>query len=96
MLYIVQYPIRWTAQRPGRPVHSGPNSTSLGSILAMQQLHVKTKSLIFPPLSTAKYLFIQLSGLRSHGENNIAQSSKRCKGRIRTRTLSIASPAFYH
>ena len=27
---------------PDRPVHSGTNSTSLGSILALQQLRVKT------------------------------------------------------
>ena len=44
---IAQYPVRWTAQSalhfssPGRPVHSGTNSTSPGSILAMQQLRAK-------------------------------------------------------
>ena len=43
--YIVQYPVRWTAQSalhffalPGRPVHSDTNSASPGSILVMQQL----------------------------------------------------------
>ena len=43
---------------PGRPVHS---DTVLGFILAMQQLRATTKSLTFPPLSIARYSFIQLS-----------------------------------
>ena len=38
--YIVHYPVHWTAQStlpsPGRPVHSGTNSTSLVNILATQ------------------------------------------------------------
>ena len=65
--YIAQYPVRWTAQSalhflPSlRPVHSGTNSASLESILARQQLRAKTKSLTFPPLSIARYSFIQLS-----------------------------------
>ena len=46
---------------PDRPVHSDTNSASPGSILAMQQLGAKTKSLTFPPLSIARYSFIQLS-----------------------------------
>ena len=37
-----------------------PFSASLGSILAMQQLS-NDYSLIFPPLSIARYSFIQLS-----------------------------------
>ena len=45
---------------PGRPVHSDTNSASLGRVLAMQQLHAKAKSLTFPPLSIARYSFIQL------------------------------------
>ena len=48
---------------PGRPVHSDTNSASPGSILAMQQVHATTKSLTFPPLSIARYSFIQLSQL---------------------------------
>ena len=68
--YIAQYPVRWTAQEskrftlfdlPGRPVHTDTNSASPGSILARQQLRAKTKSLTFPPLSIARYSFIQLS-----------------------------------
>ena len=47
----------------GRPVHSDTNSASQGSILAMQQLRAKTKSLTFPPLSIARYSFTQLSQL---------------------------------
>ena len=60
--YIAQYPVRWTAQSalhfsilPDRPVHSDTNSTSLGSILARQQLRATTKSLTLPPLSIARY-----------------------------------------
>ena len=48
---------------PGRPVHSDTNSASPGTILAMLQLRAKTKSLTFPPLSIARYSFIQLSQL---------------------------------
>ena len=46
---------------PDRHVHSDTNSASPGSILAMQQLRATTKSLTFPPLSIARYSFIQLS-----------------------------------
>ena len=46
---------------PGRPVHSDTNSASPRSILARQQLRAKAKSLTFPPLSVARYSFIQLS-----------------------------------
>ena len=48
---------------PGRPVHSDTNSASPGSILAMKQLRATTKSLTCPPLSIARYSFIQLSQL---------------------------------
>ena len=48
---------------PDRPVHSDTNSASPGSILARQQLRAKTKSLTCPPLSIARYSFIQLSQL---------------------------------
>ena len=68
--YIAQYPVRWIAQSalhffafPGRPVHSDTNSASPGSILVRQQLRAKTKSLTCPPLSIARYSFIQLSQL---------------------------------
>ena len=60
-----------------RPVHSGTNLTSLGSILATQQLRAKTKSLTFPRLSIAKYSFIQLSTLRYRGENENALGKER-------------------
>ena len=49
---------------PGRPVHSNTNSAYPGSILAMLQLRAKTKSISCPPLSIARYSFIQLSQLK--------------------------------
>ena len=68
--YIAQYPVRWTAQSaftlfafPDRPVHSNANSASPGSILATLQLRGETKSITFPPLSIARYSFIQRSQL---------------------------------
>ena len=48
---------------PGRPVHSDTNSASPASILVMLQLHAKTISLTFPPPSTGRYSFKQLSQL---------------------------------
>ena len=80
--YIAQYPVRWTAQSAlhfsstGRPVHSDTNSAYLGSILAMKQLR-NDYSLTCPPLSIARYSFIQLSRLRRREENENAQTSKR-------------------
>ena len=66
--YIAQYPLRWTAQSASHCLPSltdlfipTPFSASPGSILARQQLRAKTKSLTFPPLSIARYSFIQLS-----------------------------------
>ena len=66
--YIAQYPVRWTAQSA---LHFLPSLTDLfipipfsaspGSMLARQQLHAKTKSLTFPPLSIVRYSFIKLS-----------------------------------
>ena len=48
---------------PGRPVHSDTSSAFPESILVMQQLRATTKSLTFPPLSIARYSFIQLGQL---------------------------------
>ena len=66
--YIAQYPVRWTAQSASHFLPSltdlffpTPFSASPGSILARQQLRANTKSLTFPPLSIARYSFIQLS-----------------------------------
>ena len=73
--------VRWTAQSalhfssPRRPVHSGTNLTSRGSVLAMQHLR-NDYSLTCPPLSVARYSFIQLSRLRRREENENAQTSK--------------------
>ena len=60
---MAQYPVSWTAQSAlhFRYVHSDTNSASPGSILAMQQLRAKADSLTYPPLSIARYSFIQLS-----------------------------------
>ena len=62
-LYIAHYPVTWTAQSAlhvthGRPVHFDTNSTSLGSILATQQL-----------LDEDQYLFMKLSEPGSRGED---------------------------
>ena len=69
---------RFTLSSPGRPVHS---NTVLGfswkhSRLAMQQLR-NDYSLTFPPLSIARYSFIQLSRLRRREVKENAQTSKR-------------------
>ena len=68
VFYIAQYPVRWTAQSASHFLPSLtdlfipiPFSASPGSILARQQLRAKTKSLTFPPLSIARYSYIQLS-----------------------------------
>ena len=66
--YVAHYPVRWTAQSASHFLPSltdlfipTPFSASPGSILARQQLRAKTRSLTFPPLSIARYSFIQLS-----------------------------------
>ena len=80
--YIALYPVRWTAQSalPFPPLADlfipTPFSASLGSILAMQQLR-NDYSLTFPPLSIARYSFIQLSRLRRREVKENAQTSKR-------------------
>ena len=78
--YIAQYPVRWTAQSASHFLPSLTdlfNPTPTRSILARQQLRAKTKSLTFPPLSIARYSFIQMSQQLVNGENENAQSSKR-------------------
>ena len=62
-LYIAHYPVTWTAQSAlhfthGRPVHFDTNSTSLGSILATQQLRDEDQ-----------YSYMKLSELGSRGED---------------------------
>ena len=84
--YIAQYPVHWTAQSALHFLPSladlfipTPFSASPGSILVRQQLRAKTKSLTFPPLSIARYSFIQSSestGATVKRTKN-AQSSKR-------------------
>ena len=53
------------------------NSASPGSILSTQLLCVKPYLLTFPPLSVARYSFIQLNELGHLGENENAQTFKR-------------------
>ena len=88
---------RFTLSSPGRPVHPDTNSTSLGSILAMQQLS-NEYSLTCPPLSIARYSFIQLSQLGRREEKENAQTSKRyqrgfepglCRLRVRHSTTEL-------
>ena len=67
------YVTRFTLAPSGRPVRSVTNLASL----ATQQLHARTKSLILPPPSIARYSFIQPSELERCGANENAQSSKR-------------------
>ena len=80
--YIALYPVRWTAQSALHfpPLADlfipTPFSASLGSILAMQQLR-NDYSLTFPPLSIARYSFIQLSRLRRREVKENAKTSKR-------------------
>ena len=57
----------------GRPAHSGTNSTSLGRHTSITR---EDYSHTFPPLSIARYSFIQLSQLGYGGDNENAQSSK--------------------
>ena len=80
--YIALYPVHWTAQSGLHfpPLADlfipTPFSASLGSILAMQQLR-NDYSLTFPPMSIARYSFIQLSRLRRREVKQNAQTSKR-------------------
>ena len=80
--YIALYPVRWTAQSALHfpPLADlfilTPFSASLGSILAMQQLR-NDYSLTFPPLSIARYSFLQLSRLRRREVKENDQTSKR-------------------
>ena len=89
--YIAQYPVRWTTQSashfssPDSPLHSVTNSASLGSILAMQQLRATTKSLTFPPLSIARYSFIQQS-----------EQGRQWRERKCTNFETVEKGGFYH
>ena len=103
--YIALYPVHWTAQSALHfpPLADlfipTPFSASLGSILAMQQLR-NDYSLTFPPLSIARYSFIQLSRLRRREVKENAQTSKRYQrgfepglSRLRVRHSTTEPPA---
>ena len=78
--YIAQYPVRWTTQSalhltPGRPDHSGTNSTSLGSIqpcrnYCKETFHRHFHRCLYPGTH------LQLSELGHCGENENARASK--------------------
>ena len=82
IVYVAQYPVRWTVQRT---LHF----TLLKTCSFRHQLDFSGKrsshagimredySLTFPPLSIARYSFIQLSGLRRRGVNENVKFSKR-------------------
>ena len=80
--YLALYPVHWTAQSALHfpPLADlfipTPFSASLGSILAMQQLR-NDYSPTFPPVSIARYSFIQLSRLRRREVKENAQTSQR-------------------
>ena len=93
--YTAQYSVHWTAQStlhfssPGRPVHSDTNSASLGGILGMQQLCATIIHSHFQHSHTAEWT------KASWREQKCPNFETVAKG-IRTRALSIVSPAFYH
>ena len=80
--HIAQYPVHWTAQSA---LHFTPWQTcSFRHQLGFSGKHSSHAaitrndySLTCPPLSIAKYSFIQLSRLRHREENENAQTSKR-------------------
>ena len=62
--YVAQYSVLRTVQRvlcftPGRPVHSSASLGFSGKHSAMLQLLHENYSFRYPPLSAARYLFIQ-------------------------------------
>ena len=78
--YTARYPVLRTTQSaldftPGRPVHSNAISFS-GKHSAILQLLHKDYSFTYPPLSVARYSFIQLSELWQRGTNETAKASK--------------------
>ena len=80
---------------PGRPVHSGTNSASLGSILAMQQLRAKTIHSHFQHhLYNQVVIYTAEWTGASRRERKFPSFETVAKG-IRTRAPLIASPAFY-
>ena len=64
---------RFTLYFTDRPVHSDTNSASLGSISHMLQLMHEGCSYPYPPLSIARYSFIQLSELEQCRVKKLAQ-----------------------
>ena len=102
--YIAQYPVRWpcstrfraTLFLPGRPVHSDTNSASLGSIFYSSNNCTTTIfTHICPPVYSQVLIYTAEATESSWSERKCPNFETVAKG-IRTRALSIASPAFYH
>ena len=94
--YIAHYPVRWTAQST---LHFTPWQTCSflhqlrfsGKHSSQAAIAHEDYSLIFQPLSIARYSFIKLRELGCHGDNDTSL----LRNGIRTLALVIASLAFY-
>ena len=96
---MAQYTVRWTAQSvlhissPDRPVHSGTNSTPLGSIQSCSNYCAKTINSHFH--SCQLYSFMQLSDLGHRGANERKCPRFETAAKvIRIQTLSFESATF--
>ena len=90
------YPVLWIAQSslrctPSRPVHSGTNSTSLGSILATQQMR-QILSLAFPPLPIARCSFIRPSELGRMERTKMSKLQNGSRGGSNAGSLDCVLP----
>ena len=85
---------RFTLYFPDRPVHWDTISASLGSIQLMLQLMREGCSYTYPPLSIARYSFIQQSELEQSRVKKLAQGFNTA-ARIRIRILIVKSPKLY-
>ena len=86
--YIAQYPVRWIGQSalyflpppPPRQTCSFRHQLDFsGKHSSHAAITHNDYSLKLPPLSIARYSFIQLSELERHGKNEKVQTSKRCQ-----------------
>ena len=90
---------------PDRPVHSDTVLGFSGKHSSQAAITRQTKSLTFPPLSIARYSFIQLSQQGRREENENAQSSKRYQRgfepgltrlRVRRSTTELPRSTLWH
>ena len=73
-LYLAQYPVRWTTQTAlhfshGRPVQFRHQLDFSGKHPSHAAIAHEDYPFTFPPLSIARYLFIQSLGCRGQNEN---------------------------